>query len=165
MRAWLAFFPVMAATILAAAGLELGRSQEVLAQEPEAGDFAYHETPPTRPLPKTRRPPSFRRNPPGHVAYCLARRIPGLLYQEPCFCHCNRFANHKSLLDCYVEDHGMACYTCQAEVIFCYEQSLRGRNAVEIREELYQDEWKKLSLEDYVHSFPKQKCRAAGKRE
>ncbi len=125
----------------------------------EVGDFAYHDGPPSGALPKTLQPPSFATNPAAHVSYRLAARIRKVLYQEPCFCNCNRFASHKSLLDCYREDHGMSCYTCQAEAIFCYEKRHQGMKPDQIRQELYRDEWKKLDLQDYVRRFGEQRRR------
>lgn len=38
-------------------------------------------------------------------AYAVAHRIPGVIAQQPCYCHCDKFG-HKSLLDCFASDHG-----------------------------------------------------------
>ena len=38
-------------------------------------------------------------------AYRIAARIPTVLAQQPCYCHCDKFG-HGSLLDCFASDHG-----------------------------------------------------------
>ncbi len=38
-------------------------------------------------------------------AYRIAREIPEILAQMPCFCGCEAFG-HENLLDCFVDDHG-----------------------------------------------------------
>lgn len=38
-------------------------------------------------------------------AYQIAREIPGVLAQIPCFCECEAFG-HENLLDCFIDEHG-----------------------------------------------------------
>lgn len=38
-------------------------------------------------------------------AYQLAKDIPGVLAQQPCYCYCDAGFAHKSLLHCHVDDH------------------------------------------------------------
>jgi hypothetical protein len=57
-----------------------------------------------KPFPVTLSPAYFR-NPYVARAYRVAQQIPGVLAQQPCHCHCDKFG-HKSLLDCYAADHG-----------------------------------------------------------
>ncbi len=139
--------------VVTGGGLAAEKQQRGPAQPRETDEFAYHDRPPSEPLPKTLQPPAFSANPKAHVAYCVAARIPDVLYQEPCFCHCNRFADHKSLLDCYTKDHGLNCFACQAEAVFCFEKHLRGFAPGEIRKALYRDEWRSLNLDEYVRIF------------
>lgn len=56
------------------------------------------------PLPKTLSPKLF---PDPHVAaaHRAAERIPSVLAQQPCYCHCDKFG-HRSLLDCFTTKHG-----------------------------------------------------------
>jgi len=143
----------IAILLVAGGGLAAGSQSSGPAQTQEVGDFAYHDHPPSEPLPKTLEPPAFSSSPKAHVAYCLASRVRDVLYQEPCFCHCNRFADHKSLLDCYTQDHGLTCYACQAEAIFCFEKHSKGFTPEEIRKALYRDEWRSLNLDEYAHTF------------
>jgi Protein of unknown function with PCYCGC motif len=46
----------------------------------------------------------FRSNPVIARAYQTASRYPGLVAQQPCYCHCDRMG-HRSLLDCYASEH------------------------------------------------------------
>jgi hypothetical protein len=57
-----------------------------------------------QPYPRTLSPTLFA-IPPVARAYEVARRIPGVLAQQPCYCWCDKFG-HGSLLDCYSSDHG-----------------------------------------------------------
>ncbi len=57
-----------------------------------------------KPFPETLSPSLFR-DPVVAQAYRIAKRIPGVLAQQPCYCYCDRFG-HGSLLDCYRDDHG-----------------------------------------------------------
>lgn len=38
-------------------------------------------------------------------AYQVAREIPKILAQMPCFCECEPFG-HENLLDCFIDNHG-----------------------------------------------------------
>jgi hypothetical protein len=38
-------------------------------------------------------------------AYQLAKDIPDVLAQQPCYCYCDAGFSHKSLLHCHVDDH------------------------------------------------------------
>lgn len=95
---------------------------------------AYHNAPPTEPLPMTLDPAPFANNRSAFVAYSLARKIREVLYQVPCYCGCDRFSDHKSLLDCFTTKHGVGCHICQRGVIFAREQARTGKTAAEIRE-------------------------------
>ena len=56
------------------------------------------------PLPKTLSPKLFP-DPNVAAAYRAAERIPSVLAQQPCYCHCDKFG-HRSLLDCFTTKHG-----------------------------------------------------------
>jgi hypothetical protein len=111
---------------------------------------AYHHQPPTGLLPATLDPAQFRNEKVAFVAYCIARKIRGLLYQEPCYCECDQFAGHQSLLDCYTSRHGRGCEKCQAEVFFIYEQSRAGRTADEIRALMDKGDYRKIDTQKYA---------------
>lgn len=46
-------------------------------------------------------------------SYRLAREIPQVLVQLPCYCGCRGGLAHASLLDCYVDEHAVSCPICQ----------------------------------------------------
>jgi hypothetical protein len=54
-------------------------------------------------LPKTLDPNLFKRR--AKEAYQVAREIPAVLAQMPCYCECEAFG-HESLLDCFIDQHG-----------------------------------------------------------
>ena len=54
-------------------------------------------------LPKTLDPKIFRGK--TRQAYQIAREIPKVLAQIPCFCECEAFG-HENLLDCFIDQHG-----------------------------------------------------------
>ncbi len=54
-------------------------------------------------LPKTLDPNLFKGK--AKQAYQIAREIPEVLAQVPCFCECEAFG-HENLLDCFIDQHG-----------------------------------------------------------
>jgi hypothetical protein len=54
-------------------------------------------------LPKTLDPNLFRGK--AKKAYQVAKEIPEILAQMPCFCECEPFG-HENLLDCFIDNHG-----------------------------------------------------------
>lgn len=56
-------------------------------------------------LPRTLPASDFKPYPIVARAYRIAERIPAVLAQQPCYCHCDKFG-HGSLLDCFANDHG-----------------------------------------------------------
>jgi hypothetical protein len=53
-------------------------------------------------LPKTLDPHHFKGK--ARQAYQIAKEIPQILAQMPCFCDCDAFG-HENLLDCFIDDH------------------------------------------------------------
>jgi hypothetical protein len=109
---------------------------------------AYHATPPHDPLPATLDPSIFpdvlNRN-----IYALAAKEKKVLYQQPCYCRCDREVGHKSLLDCYVDKHASVCATCKMEAVFAYQESQKGKTAAEIRQEIIDGKWRNVNLSSY----------------
>lgn len=65
----------------------------------------FHENPEeAKPFPKTLDPAQFA-DPTIRQAYTIARRIPAVLAQQPCYCFCDKGFGHGSLLDCHIDDH------------------------------------------------------------
>ncbi|MBI1750681.1 MAG: hypothetical protein HY234_08375 [Acidobacteria bacterium] len=56
-------------------------------------------------LPRALPAADFKAYPVVAHAYRIAERIPAVLAQQPCYCHCDKFG-HGSLLDCFASDHG-----------------------------------------------------------
>lgn len=66
---------------------------------------AYYETEQeAQPLPSIL-PSSMVAGPQAVKVYDIAARIPGVLTQIPCYCHCDRGHGHKGLLDCHRDAH------------------------------------------------------------
>jgi hypothetical protein len=42
-------------------------------------------------------------------AYELAAKIPKVIYQQPCYCYCDRGMGHNSLHSCFSGTHGAQC--------------------------------------------------------
>ena len=109
---------------------------------------AYHAQAPQRPLPATMNPELFT-DPVVQNAYALAAKIKKTLYQQPCYCHCDRSQGHGSLLDCFASKHGSECGTCIREDLYAYEQSRKGKSAAQIREGIIKGEWQSVDTAKY----------------
>lgn len=67
------------------------------------------------------------------MAYRYAAEIPEVIDRQFCYCYCEKNFNHKSLLTCFVGDHGAECDICQDEVIRSYELRRGGASMEEIK--------------------------------
>src|SRR6266568_6195161 len=92
---------------------------------------AYHTQPPAGAPPDTMDPAQFE-NPVVKNAYALAAKVKKVLYQEPCYCHCDRAHGHGSLLDCFTSNHGSMCNICMGEALYSYEQRRKGKMPAKI---------------------------------
>lgn len=109
---------------------------------------SYHAHAPTEPLPATLDPKLF------HDAltqsiYAMAAKEKPVLYQQPCYCHCDRTVGHKSLLDCYVDKHASVCATCKQEAAYAYEQTKKGKSPAQIRAGIIHGDWKNVDMTQY----------------
>ncbi len=107
---------------------------------------AYHSEPPTEPLPATKDPQQYAGRPEVQRVYELAGKIKPVLYQLPCYCSCDKFAGHGSLLDCFVDAHGEECSVCRHEAVFAYQQAKAGVPPKKIREKIIAGDWKKVDM-------------------
>jgi hypothetical protein len=82
--------------------------------------------------------------------YALAAEIKPVLFQQPCYCYCDRHAGHKSLLDCYASTHGSECDICQKEAVFSYQQTQKGKTPEQIRASIIHGDWKSVDLQPYI---------------
>ena len=113
---------------------------------------AYHAQPATADLPQTLEP-SIYRDKLTLNAYVVAGRVKKVLYQEPCYCHCDRSSGHGSLLDCFVGAHGSGCDICQKEAFYTYEQTRRGKTPAQIREGIIRGDWQKVLTAKYEKDY------------
>lgn len=79
-------------------------------------------------------------------AYDLAARIPTTLYQQPCYCYCDRMG-HNSLHSCFENTHGAKCDICLKELYYTYEQHKKGKTAKQIRQGIIAGQWQQVDLE------------------
>lgn len=114
---------------------------------------AFHSQLPRTPLPNTLDPMQFTTTLVQN-AYTVAARIRKLLYQQPCYCHCDRSEGHGSLLDCFAGHHGSMCNVCMAEDFYTYEQSHVGKTAAQIRAGIISGDWKSIDLNKYILPLP-----------
>lgn len=109
---------------------------------------AYHEEAPQGPLPATLSPSQFT-NVLVQNAYAISARVKKILYQQPCYCHCDRSQGHGSLLDCFAGKHAAGCDICIREGFYAYEQSKKGKGAAQIRSGIEHGEWQQVDLTKY----------------
>jgi hypothetical protein len=114
---------------------------------------AYHHQAPPGALPATMNPEFFSDSLVQN-AYTVAARIKKTLYQQPCYCHCDRSQGHGSLLDCFASKHGAGCNICISEDFYAYEQLRKGKTAAQIRAAIIQGEWQSVDLAKYQKPLP-----------
>jgi len=114
---------------------------------------AYHDQAPPGASPATMNPEFFS-DPVVQNAYTVAARVKKTLYQQPCYCHCDRSQGHGSLLDCFTSKHGGGCNICISEDFYAYEQLRKGKTAAQIRAGIIQGEWQSVDLTKYQKPLP-----------
>jgi hypothetical protein len=93
-------------TFTSSLALAHGEHSEVAGQETDPKAFKTLKerlTDPATGLPKTLDPSLFKGK--AKQAYQIAREIPQVLAQMPCFCECEALG-HENLLDCFIDRHG-----------------------------------------------------------
>jgi len=103
-------YPVLIFLILTFCSLLLvnGGRDKTFAQESDPKAFKILKEKMINPqtgLPTTLDPGRFRGK--SKAAYQVAKEIPEILAQIPCFCECEPFG-HENLLDCFIDTHGDA---------------------------------------------------------
>lgn len=144
----------MAAAVLAMA------ASEPVSRAAQSGGFqeptpAYHSEVPAGALPQTMDPATFR-DPVVQNAYATAAKVKRVLYQQPCYCHCDRSIGHQSLLDCYVGKHASVCDICMKETFYSYEQTQKKKTAAQIRTGIERGEWQQVDISKYESVPPRQ---------
>lgn len=100
-----------------------------------------------RPFPYLLPAVDFRSYPSVEGAYAVAAEIPGVLAQQPCYCHCDRMG-HRSLLDCYASQHAAGCGVCLMEALFARQMTNRGQDPAAIRQEIIRGDWRDVRLSE-----------------
>lgn len=80
-------------------------------------------------------------------AYKLAAKIPDVLHQLPCYCHCDRMG-HKSLRTCFEVTHGAQCDVCMKELFYAYGEKQKGKTVAQIRKGIIDGQWKNVTQEE-----------------
>ena len=76
-------------------------------------------------------------------AYSVAKEIPDVLVQQPCYCYCQR-QGHRSLLDCFRDLHATTCDICINEARLAGRLHHEGKTAQEIRGAIIAKQWANL---------------------
>ncbi len=79
--------------------------------------------------------------------YKDAAKIPGVLYQLPCYCRCDLALGHHSLRSCFEGLHGAECSTCAKEGMYAYQMTRKGWTPRQIRVGIERGDWQKIDLE------------------
>jgi hypothetical protein len=80
-------------------------------------------------------------------AYELAAKISDVIYQQPCYCHCDRGFGHTSLRSCYQSTHALNCAACMQEVFYSYQMTKQHKTPTQIRAGIIRGEWQKVNLQ------------------
>jgi hypothetical protein len=79
--------------------------------------------------------------------YKEAAQIPMVLYQLPCYCHCDRALGHTSLHSCFSGTHGAECSTCAKEGAYAYRMTKLGKTPAEIRAGIERKDFEQIDLD------------------
>jgi hypothetical protein len=115
----------------------------------DLGIPSYHAYALKPPFPATLDPKKFPDALTQNV-YALAAKIRPVLYQQPCYCYCDRHEGHKSLLDCFVGTHGSECDVCQKEAVLSYQLTQKGKTPAQIRAAIIRGDWRSVNLNPYM---------------
>jgi hypothetical protein len=135
------------------AASQSSKDTNALPSGPDEPVPAFHKQAPQGELPATMNPDLYT-EPVVQNAYAVAAKIKKVLYQQPCYCHCDRSQGHKSLLDCFASKHGSVCGTCMYEDFYTFEQSGKGKTAAQIRAAIIKGEWKLVDATKYQKLLP-----------
>jgi hypothetical protein len=73
-------------------------------------------------------------------AYQVAKDMPEVLAQLPCYCYCDQAHGHKSLHTCYTDDHSANCGICIDEALMADRLYKEEKLSVsQIRERIMQE--------------------------
>jgi hypothetical protein len=93
--------------------------------------------------PYTLSPAQFSHDPKAQAAYQVAKDIPEVLEQLPCFCGCMMNRGHKNNLFCFSDEHGSACDICEDIALDARDMHKQGWSIQKIKDAI---------IERYSHS-------------
>ena len=118
---------------------------------PAADIPAYNAKPPAKTLPAIlsggQLTGAYFTHPYQVTTYKMAAKIPAVLHQQPCYCHCDRALGHNSLHSCFEGTHGAACSTCMKETVYAYQETKKGKTAAQIRVGIERGDFESVDLE------------------
>jgi hypothetical protein len=126
-------------------GADSALAQSAAAPGPDSDIPAYHGAPPAGALPNTLDPKQFA-DARTQKVYAMAAKVRPVLYQQPCYCRCDREVGHTSLLDCFGDNHGSICDVCKKEAVYSYQQTKLGKSPADIRAGITAGKWKQVDL-------------------
>jgi len=121
---------------------------------PQGDVPAYHAAPPAK---SATLPPLLTQqqlasagltSPAQRESYKAAAKVSAVIYQEPCYCHCDRHAGHTSLRSCFEGTHGANCGTCMAEALYSYQKTKEGWSPKMIRDGILRGEFQQMDLQN-----------------
>jgi len=81
-------------------------------------------------------PPEMFLDPKAKEAYQVAKDIPDVLRELPCFCGCMRTHGHKNNLFCFMDEHGSACEICEDVALDAKRMHNNGATVKEIQDSI-----------------------------
>ena len=81
-------------------------------------------------------PPEMFLDPKAREAYQVAKDIPDVLKELPCFCGCMRTHGHKNNLFCFMDEHGSACEICEDVALDAKRMHNNGATVKEIQDNI-----------------------------
>ena len=126
-------------------GADSALAQSATGSGPDTDIPAYHSAPPTGTVPATLDPKQFS-DVRTQKIYAMAAKVKPVLYQQPCYCRCDREVGHTSLRDCFGDNHGSICDVCKKEAVYSYQQTKLGKSPAEIRAGIMAGKWKQVDL-------------------
>jgi hypothetical protein len=124
-----------------------GRASDGGPKQPDQPAPPYHKSAKeAKPFPALVPASHFANRPVVARAYQIASQIPGVLAQQPCYCHCDQHFGHKSLLDCFASDHTAGCAICVKETFFAYQLTQQGKKPSEIRQAILRGDFQKVDI-------------------
>jgi hypothetical protein len=81
-------------------------------------------------------------------SYKAVAKMPGVMYQLPCYCFCDRNHGHQSLHSCFESNHGANCGVCMAEALYGYKMTKKGWTPKMIRDGIARGDYKQMDLQN-----------------